>query len=177
MSQHQAVIIAAVVLSILVLLFAPLPMTFASPQIHNIGVNARTFAFEPSILNVQRGDTVILHLESLDAVHGLSIDGYPVNIQAEPGKSADVTFVADQPGKFKFRCSISCGALHPFMIGELNVDPDFPLARAAVATIIAAIGTIAFFWRNDETLRGAYPDEGRAQGDNQNPTKRSSHDD
>jgi nitrous-oxide reductase len=96
---------------------------------------------------VHRGDTVNIHLESLDAVHGLYIDGYDVNIQAEPGKSADVTFIADQEGKFKFRCSVTCGELHPFMIGELDVDPNFLFARAMVATVIVCIGAVLFFWK------------------------------
>ncbi len=88
-----------------------------------------------------------MKLESTDAVHGLAVDGYDVNIQAEPGKSAEATFVADREGKFKFRCSVSCGALHPFLIGELQVSPEFPLARAIVATLIAALGALLYFWK------------------------------
>jgi heme/copper-type cytochrome/quinol oxidase subunit 2 len=148
MSQkHRVAVAAAAALLIVVALLVPMPMSAAAPQTHSIVINARAFAFEPSILRVHRGDTVQLHLESLDATHGLFIDGYNVDIQAEPGKSADVTFVADRAGTFKFRCSVSCGTLHPFMIGELNVDPVFPFARATVATLIAAIGALAFFWR------------------------------
>ena len=66
----------------------------------------------------------------------------------EPGKSAVVTFVADKEGKFKFRCSIPCGTLHPFMIGELNVEPNSPLARALAATLIVALGAVVWFWRD-----------------------------
>jgi heme/copper-type cytochrome/quinol oxidase subunit 2 len=112
-------------------------------------MNARAFAFEPSTLIVQKGDVVTIHLESLDAQHGLFIDGYDVNIQAEPGKSAQVTFIADQAGKFKFRCSVTCGTLHPFMIGELTVAPDFPFARAVLATLLASFGAIGFFWKQE----------------------------
>jgi heme/copper-type cytochrome/quinol oxidase subunit 2 len=75
------------------------------------------------------------------------VDGYDVNIQAEPGKSAKVTFVADQEGTFKFRCSVSCGTLHPFMIGELNVEPNLPLVRALAATLIVALGAVIYFWK------------------------------
>ena len=142
-------IAASTALLTLAAIVIPLPTaTAAAAQARRIDVNARTFAFEPATIQVQRGDTVTLHLESLDAEHGLFIDGYDVNIQAEPGKSAEITFVADKEGKFKFRCSVTCGALHPFMIGELNVEPDFPFTRAVAATLIASIGAIAFFWRN-----------------------------
>jgi heme/copper-type cytochrome/quinol oxidase subunit 2 len=124
-----------------------LPADAAQPEAHIINVDAKQFSFEPSTLLVQQGDTVTIHLESLDATHGLSIDGYDVNIQAEPGKSADVTFVAGKAGKWKFRCSVSCGMLHPFMIGELDVAPDLPLVRALLATLVVGAGASMLFWK------------------------------
>ena len=143
---RKPLIAASAALLTLAAIFVPLPAHAGTPQTRTITIDARQFAFEPATLDVQRGDTVTLHLESLDVSHGLSIDGYDVNIQAEPGKGAEVTFVADQPGTFKFRCSVTCGALHPFMIGELTVEPDAPLARALAVTLIAAIGAVLFFW-------------------------------
>ncbi len=144
---RKSLVAASAALLALATIFIPLSVHPAAPQTRTVTVDARQFAFEPALLEVQRGDTVTLHLESLDASHGLSIDGYDVNIQAEPGKSADITFVADKPGTFKFRCSVTCGALHPFMIGELTVEPDLPLARAIAVTLIVAMGAVAFFWR------------------------------
>ena len=128
-------------------MLVPIPTAASAPQAHTIDVTARQFAFEPATLDIQRGDTVTIHLESLDAAHGMFVDGYPVDLHAEPGKSAETTFVADKAGKFKFRCSVSCGILHPFMIGEMNVEPDFPFARAAAATVIAMLGALAYFWK------------------------------
>ena len=149
-SRRRFVILATTFLLILVAMILPIPIAAAAPQTHTIEMNARTFAFEPSTLAVQKGDTVTIHLQSLDAQHGLFIDGYDVDMQAEPGKSAQVTFVADKDGKFKFRCSVTCGALHPFMIGELTVAPDFPFARAVLATLIASLGAVGFFWNTKE---------------------------
>lgn len=143
--DRRRFIIIAMILLVIVAMFIPLPISASAPQAHTIEMNARTFAFEPSTLTVQKGDAVTIRLESLDAQHGLFIDGYEVDIQAEPGKSAQVTFVADQAGKFKFRCSVSCGPLHPFMIGELTVAPDLPFVRAVFSTIIAAIGAVMYF--------------------------------
>ncbi len=145
--HRKSIIVIITIALTIVTMMAPLPVNASVPQTHTIEMNARTFAFEPSTLNVRQGDTVTIHLESLDAPHGLFIDGYDVNIQAEPGKSAQVTFVANREGKFKYRCSISCGALHPFMIGELNVTPDLPFARSVLATAIVMIGGVTFFWK------------------------------
>jgi len=141
---HIAAVTAVLILAALL---APVPLTFAAPQERHIKVEARSFAFEPDVLRVNRGDTVVLTVESFDVVHGLYVDGYDVNTPVDPGQSAQVRFVADRPGKFKFRCSISCGTLHPFMIGELVVEPNLPFWRAVAATLIAVLGATFFFWR------------------------------
>jgi len=108
------------------------------------------FAFEPGSVKVNQGDTVTLVLHSQDVTHGIYLDGYDVNIKAEPGKPAQATFVADRQGKFRFRCSVTCGAMHPFMIGELVVGPNLPFWRAVVALLIVVAGSIL-------TLRSAAP--------------------
>ncbi len=143
----QIAIAAITVLLIIAAMVVPLrgAAFAAQPQTRDITVDARAFAFAPASLQIHQGDTINLTLESLDAAHGLSIDGYDVNLQAEPGQSARATFVADKAGRFRFRCSLSCGPLHPFMIGELQVDPGFPLGRALAATLFTTIGALAFF--------------------------------
>ncbi len=126
----------------LLILVAPLPVANANPVERRFELNARMFAFEPARLNVNQGDEITLVLHSDDVVHGLFLDGYSVNIVAEPGKPADATFVANRRGKFRFRCSITCGSLHPFMIGEMVVGPNLPFWRAIVALAVVATGTL-----------------------------------
>lgn len=152
MIRRQIAIAATTLLLAVAAMLAPLPLPIPTAQARTIEVQARQFAFEPASLQVQRGDTVTLHFESLDAAHGLFIDGYPVDLHAEPGKSADVTFVADQAGKFKIRCSVACGVLHPFMIGELEVEPNSPFLRAIAAMLIATVGAFAYFRHDRSTL-------------------------
>lgn len=144
---HRFGIAASAVLLMLAAILVPLPAQAYTPRAHTLQINARAFAFEPGSLSVRRGDTVTLVLEATDTVHGLYVDGYDVNLVAEPGKSATATFVADKEGKFKFRCSVACGALHPFMIGELNVEPNLPFVRALLLTLVGGIGALAFFWK------------------------------
>jgi hypothetical protein len=71
------------------------------------------------------------------------LDGYDLNVIAPPGQTAHLTFVADRAGDFRFRCSVTCGALHPFMIGKLNVGPNWLLYRAAG---LALLGVLAVVW-------------------------------
>jgi heme/copper-type cytochrome/quinol oxidase subunit 2 len=76
-------------------------------------------------------------------VHGLYVDGYDVSIEADPGQTATLTFVADKSGSFRFRCNITCGAMHPFMIGKLTVGTNEWLYRSIG---LAFISLIALFF-------------------------------
>jgi heme/copper-type cytochrome/quinol oxidase subunit 2 len=132
---------------VLLALLAPLPVMGAAPQERHITIAARSFAFEPGTVRVNRGDTVIVDLESTDVVHGLYVDGYGLATQAEPGRPGQLTFVADRSGAFRFRCNVACGNLHPFMIGKLVVGPNLTWLRAVAATLITAVGALVTFWK------------------------------
>jgi heme/copper-type cytochrome/quinol oxidase subunit 2 len=122
------------------IILAPLPVRAALPTLHTFRVEASQFAYSPAVLEVNPGDTVTIELVSTDVVHGLYMDGYGVSVTADPGKTASLTFTADRSGSFRFRCNVTCGALHPFMIGKLQVGPNTGLWRAIALTILAALG-------------------------------------
>lgn len=134
------------VVLVLVVLLVPLPVMGAAPQERHVTVVANNFAFEPGIVEVNRGDTLVIDLESADVVHGLYLDGYGVSTEAEPGRPGQLRLVADRDGAFRFRCNVTCGSLHPFMIGKLVVGPNLTWLRALVATGLTAIGAMALFW-------------------------------
>ena len=128
------------------LLFAPLSLGGEHPTEHHLTVSARSFAFEPAVIQVSRGDRVILDLESVDVTHGMYLDGYALDAVSEPGHTARIDFVADRVGKFKYRCSLACGPLHPFMIGELVVTPNIPYRRAIAVALLGAVGSLVHIW-------------------------------
>ena len=110
-------------------------------------IEADQFAFDPPVLRVNRGDRVRLTLQAADVVHGFYLDGYGIETRVEPGISQQVEFVADRVGKFRYRCSVSCGTLHPFMIGELVVGPNLTYARAVGLTLVVMGATLFYLWR------------------------------
>ncbi len=83
--------------------------------------------FTPDRVEVNRGDTVHFHLTNLeqtpDATHGFGLGEYDVNLSLEPGKTADVTIVADKTGVFPYYCTEFCSALHLEMMGYMLVKP------------------------------------------------------
>jgi heme/copper-type cytochrome/quinol oxidase subunit 2 len=128
----------------LLVLVAPWPGVVLSGGDREIRVLARDFTYAPGVLQVPQGQRVTLILQAEDVTHGLYLDGYDVDLVAVPGRASRATFVADRPGKFRFRCSKVCGTLHPFMLGELIVAPNAPFWRAIGLMVLAAVGTVAF---------------------------------
>ena len=122
----------------LVVTLAPLPVPPVAPQERTFQIEARQFAYSPSEMRVHPGDTVTIHLLSTDVVHGLYIDGYGISVEADPGQTTTITFVADKPGSFRFRCNITCGAMHPFMIGKFNVGSNDWLYRSIGLAVLSA---------------------------------------
>ena len=128
--------------------FAPLPVPVIAPQERNFRIDARQFAYSPSELVVNPGDSVTIQLVSTDVVHGLYIDGYDLSMIADPGQTATMTFTADKRGSFRFRCNVTCGAMHPFMIGKLTVGKNDWLMRSAGLVLVAVLGVLILVKRN-----------------------------
>lgn len=120
----------------------PWPVLANTPADRVIRVEGRRFEYAPGTVAVNTGDRVTLELVAADVVHGLHLDGYNLTLTAEPGQTARLTFVADQPGMFRFRCSTTCGPLHPFMIGQLTVGTNDFFWRAAGLIGLAALAAV-----------------------------------
>ncbi len=134
-----------IALAALVVAFAPLPaLGSARPTTRLVRVEASQFSYSPSTITVNQGDTVTIQLVSTDVVHGLYVDGYGVSVQADPGQTKSLTFTATRLGSYRFRCNVTCGALHPFMIGKLNVGENTTLIRSLGFLFIAAVGVFVF---------------------------------
>ena len=126
----------------LVVAFAPLPVPSIAPQERTFRIDARQFAYSPSELKVNVGDWVTIELVSKDVVHGLYVDGYGVSAEADPGQPATLSFIADKTGSFRFRCNVTCGAMHPFMIGKLTVGVNNWLYRSIGLAALALVGAV-----------------------------------
>jgi heme/copper-type cytochrome/quinol oxidase subunit 2 len=126
----------------LVVAFAPLPVPVSAPQEKIFRIDARQFAYSPSELKVNAGDKVTIELVSHDVVHGLYVDGYNISVEADPGQTATLIFIADKAGSFRFRCNVTCGAMHPFMIGKLTVGSNDRLYRSIGLAAIALMGVV-----------------------------------
>jgi heme/copper-type cytochrome/quinol oxidase subunit 2 len=126
----------------LVVAFVPLPVQSTGPQERTFRIDARQYAYSPSEIHVNPGDTVTFELVSTDVVHGLYVDGYGVSVEADPGQTATLTFTATEPGSFRFRCNVTCGAMHPFMIGKMTVGTNHWLYRGVGLSVLALVAVL-----------------------------------
>jgi heme/copper-type cytochrome/quinol oxidase subunit 2 len=131
-----------VAVSAFLILFAPLPLPVTTPVNRHMRIEASMFTFSPAEWRINPGDRVTVELVSTDVVHGFSLDGYDFEVKADPGQTGTGTFVADQAGAFRFRCSVPCGNLHPFMIGKLQVGPNLLIVRGIALGLLALIAAI-----------------------------------
>jgi plastocyanin len=140
--------------------------TANEPQTRHIKLEAQQYGYNPSRITVNKGDTVIIKPTSLDVTHGFFLDGHPVEailkqkgvtfqkvswedddgkIQTDWDRVSDIEFTAEKAGKFVFRCTQTCGNLHPFMTGELVVTPNRPyhlFVGLSLWVVLAAFMTI-----------------------------------
>ena len=84
-------------------------------------ITAKQFQFEPSEIEVNKGDKVRLIVTSVDVPHGISIREYVINERLDVGKPVTIEFTADKQGTFTAFCSVFCGSGHSNMKGKLVV--------------------------------------------------------
>ncbi len=80
-------------------------------------------SIERPVIEVSKGDLVVLKLKSSDVVHGFSLKDFGVFVETgiKPGKVTVVSFKADKAGSFTFSCNAICGDNHQNMQGTLVV--------------------------------------------------------
>lgn len=157
---------AAVVVVILGVLLA-LGWMRPSPVDRAITIEAHKYGYTPSVLRVNQGDRITLRLKAADVTHGFFLEGYDLDAKARPEMPLfwvrhpsseedyqtveEVTFTADHEGKFRFRCSVTCGYMHPFMQGELIVQPNRLFPVSILLSVGVAVLSLLWFLRPEDS--------------------------
>jgi heme/copper-type cytochrome/quinol oxidase subunit 2 len=129
------------------------------PQERAITIRARQYAFEPEVLRVNRGDTLRLSFISEDVVHGFFLEGHDLDVKIFPlepefevtrpsspdssERVREVVLTVEKEGKYRYRCSHTCGYMHPFMQGEMIVAPNRLLPASMGMGFGVLLGSLA----------------------------------
>jgi plastocyanin len=144
------------------------------PQERFFTISARQYAYSPAVIKVNRGDRVHIRLVSEDVIHGFFLEAYDIDAkidpartdfevrhpsrpEEEPVRTREIVFTADRVGKFRYRCSHTCGYLHPFMLGEFIVEPNYPYRAAVGATVGLSLSWFMVLWLRSR--KPSSPDE------------------
>ena len=78
------------------------------------------------VIEVSKGDQVVIKLRSADVTHGFSLKAFGIYMPKgiQPGRTVFVSFTADKVGTFKFMCNVFCGDIHQHMEGTLIVRDE-----------------------------------------------------
>lgn len=85
-------------------------------------ITAKDWEFTPTAIQVSEGDIVVLHVKTIEGIHGFMIPDFGINERLDPGEEVTLTFVANKKGTFPFVCSVYCGKGHIHMKGILVVE-------------------------------------------------------
>lgn len=99
----------------------PLDESVWNGDVIEIDLTAKQWEFEPQLIEVNLGDKVELHVESVDVSHGIVIPEYGISERLNPGEDVHAEFIADKKGTFNFYCNVPCGAGHSGMNGIIVV--------------------------------------------------------
>lgn len=128
------------IVSIVLALYVFPTALFAAEKFFEI--RAKKFSYTPHIIRVHKGDSVKIRLISEDVTHGFYLDGYGVTTRAHPGQDGSVSFEANKSGRFSFRCSVTCGEFHPYMIGYMYVGPNTRFYAFAIIIFLIFGGSL-----------------------------------
>lgn len=122
----------------------------------NIQVTARMWNFSFKYDNGKTSDTlfvplnkpVLLHLVSMDVIHGLFIPSFRVKEDIVPGREKTSWFIPEREGQYELFCSSYCGLNHSYMFAWVKTLPQDKFnawyadtvkqAETAVATVSPA---------------------------------------
>jgi heme/copper-type cytochrome/quinol oxidase subunit 2 len=133
----------------------------AEPELRNIDIRARQYAYDPAVINANVGDTLRIRLMSLDVIHGFYLEGHDLDSEILPNQRSfhikkpsidtewreveSVDVVLKRGGKYRYRCSHTCGTMHPFMLGELLVAPNTPFHAGVGGVVGLFIAMLVLF--------------------------------
>jgi cytochrome c oxidase subunit II len=87
-----------------------------------VDIVMKKWSIEPHEIHVKKGTVVTLHVSTADVQHGFEVQSLGISEPVNPGKPADITFVADKPGKYGVDCDILCGKGHDDMAATIIVE-------------------------------------------------------
>ena len=112
MLKRAALILASITIAIAGMGAQSVP---ASSTPRRIEITAKRFTYDPDMITLKQGETVLLVLKSADVSHGLRVRELGLDMKTSKKKPAEKIFTPQKAGDFVGQCSVFCGANHANM--------------------------------------------------------------
>ena len=88
----------------------------------HIKVVMKKYAIEPPVIQLHKGETVVLDVYSADVEHGFEVPALGINEPVHRNFPAKIVLKPQKKGEFAMRCSVLCGPGHDDMTGRIVVE-------------------------------------------------------
>jgi cytochrome c oxidase subunit II len=86
-----------------------------------VRVTARKFVFTPNVIELKKGEPVVIELATEDVFMGFNVPELKMRSDIVPGKVMRLAVTPDNAGTFTFLCDVFCGDGHETMSGKIVV--------------------------------------------------------
>lgn len=94
----------------------------APPNARHIKIVMKKYAFDPPVVRLTKGETVVLDVYSADVEHGMKVDALGINEPVHKNFPAHIVYTPAERGTFRMECSVLCGPGHDDMVGTIVVE-------------------------------------------------------
>ncbi len=105
----------------LIVAIAAMSLSCEKSEPVRVKVVLKRYEFSPAVIEIRKGQPVVLELTTADVAHGFKVPELGLNKKVAPGQPATLEFTPRRGGEFQVVCSMMCGPHHEDMHAKIVV--------------------------------------------------------